>query len=990
MTSFYKVEKLEEALQLFLLPNYNIVSTTYLDLLLTQIADDKTELRQNHRQLFQAWVPKALDTWSSNQIPCQAVTSFTIKLVGLIAQEDLAFVQWEGKDVFNKLCAIFCLREKDLPASVKMAYTSMLCHIIKHPAGRQWIKESGIWRDVISFAHINHTLYVTRESQKFIWTLLLYESGDTKFCTDIILAAVAPLTQTSCNAQSHLALEENYMNENALLCTTLDLVTCILENTLFESFNNPIPALIEELIGLEARVKAIFEACISTRVLQHILELRLLTIFTRLKDGIKDPLQPVSKETSEDFRRNLCHGILLLLSKEYILDIVKSKKYTMIYWKRLNSLCNVNLGLPYKFEHQIICLMLMPLSSTFGAQNSKLDFFDTYVNKMFEVTCLNVQRISFNIREVILKSKHLPMEQIAKSTVQLLLEIIDYLDRDVAIIVFQTMCYVLENYTMESRSDKNAKSRERVHKPYQILLEGNPIIEKPILLSALLGGLTALIEKFKLKWQECVETICILSLANGILDYSGVEATICVKALRLFKLCIQNFMPPNLALLVDSDFHMNEIGPTLFKAIHNPNWEVVDSVLEVLNTISAISEIKYPAFQNFLIKHEFLKIAFSIAMSDGESYVRASALTLIATSVRIDKLWNNVLSKLDFPDKAINLINCESEGIVRRESVALLTELFIHRQWQKSTLDVMSKTMTVAAVSDLHWEVKVNALKYWRHLISSHLSDQGMLDGSFPKVTFSTEHKKIVQLDGTEIKRRINKALDDLGKQNCLGVLLVTLKDESDFAVCKASANILNKLKELIIRYKVNEPFPKVILPKDSAVIDTMYVRPPNVVSADSGETSANSSNLIEDIASTDCTNLLSSICENSMKFVSEKDSAIIDTNFSTTSEEISPNSSKVIEDIVSNNDTNLLSAIYENSMKMTDSDDIKKVQERLKNLSGVRRQDFLKVVLEMDINAYIEERNKWLTTYTNSFESVLDDILMLYQREDVNPMDCY
>lgn len=71
------------------------------------------------------------------------MTSFTIKLVGLIAQEDEAFQQWKGKDVFNQLCTIFRLREKDLPASVKMAYTSMLCHIIKHPAGRQWVKESG-------------------------------------------------------------------------------------------------------------------------------------------------------------------------------------------------------------------------------------------------------------------------------------------------------------------------------------------------------------------------------------------------------------------------------------------------------------------------------------------------------------------------------------------------------------------------------------------------------------------------------------------------------------------------------------------------------------------------------------------------------------------------------------------------------------------------------------------------------------------------------
>lgn len=63
-----------------------------------------------------------------------------------------------------------------------------------------------------------------------------------------------------------------------------------------------------------------------------------------------------------------------------------------------------------------------------------------------------------------------------------------------------------------------------------------------------------------------------------------------MKALKLCKLAIHNFMPPNLALLVDSDSHMNEIGPTLFKRLHDPNWEVRDSALEVLNTIATISE----------------------------------------------------------------------------------------------------------------------------------------------------------------------------------------------------------------------------------------------------------------------------------------------------------------------------------------------------------------------------------------------------------------
>jgi len=78
----------------------------------------------------------------------------------------------------------------------------------------------------------------------------------------------------------------------------------------------------------------------------------------------------------------------------------------------------------------------------------------------------------------------------------------------------------------------------------------------------------------------------------------------------------------------------------------------------------------------------------------------------------------------------------------------------------------MSKT----AMFDLHWEVKTNALTFWSHVIKFHLTNQGMLDDSFPNVTFSKENKKIVALNETEIKRRLNKALEKLAKQNCLGV----------------------------------------------------------------------------------------------------------------------------------------------------------------------------------------------------------------------------
>lgn len=49
-------------------------------------------------------------------------------------------------------------------------------------------------------------------------------------------------------------------------------------------------------------------------------------------------------------------------------------------------------------------------------------------------------------------------------------------------------------------------------------------------------------------------------------------------------------MPPNLILLTELDDHTKEIGVTLFKRIHDTNWEVQDSVLEVLITVTNLCE----------------------------------------------------------------------------------------------------------------------------------------------------------------------------------------------------------------------------------------------------------------------------------------------------------------------------------------------------------------------------------------------------------------
>lgn len=175
-------------------------------------------------------------------------------------------------------------------------------------------------------------------------------------------------------------------------------------------------------------------------------------------------------------------------------------------------------------------------------------------------------------------------------------------------------------------------------------------------------------------------------------------------------------------------------------------------------------------------------------------------------------------------------------------------------------------------------------------------------------------------------------------------MLLVTLKDDSDFEVCKVSAVIIDKLKTCLLKYKLNEPPSPV---ENHASIDTVYVK----------ETSS----------------VLSSICDKKTR-----------------------NASYVIDEIVDTNDANLLATIYKNSMNMDtemtieEEEEEKEEKKTLRYISSVTRQDFLHAIFNCDIDAYIEEKNRWLKTYTSSFESILDDILTMYKQNDVNSMDCY
>ena len=90
------------------------------------------------------------------------------------------------------------------------------------------------------------------------------------------------------------------------------------------------------------------------------------------------------------------------------------------------------------------------------------------------------------------------------------------------------MCHVLKNYTNDKcpyspESEPSMPTDQQIRPTRKSILDGDPIIEVPNLLSTLLTSITLLAEKFKFKWKECVETTCVLVLAEGILKHPGVQ-----------------------------------------------------------------------------------------------------------------------------------------------------------------------------------------------------------------------------------------------------------------------------------------------------------------------------------------------------------------------------------------------------------------------------------------------------------------------------------
>lgn len=112
--------------------------------------------------------------------------------------------------------------------------------------------------------------------------------------------------------------------------------------------------------------------------------------------------------------------------------------------------------------------------------------------------------------------------------------------------------------------------------------------------------------------------------------------------------------------------------------------------------------------------------------------------------------------------------------------------------------------------------VKIALLNFWLNVINVTLKKQGMLDGSFPEATFSTELKRIIRFDRVKIQSCLSTALAELSRNECLETFVHVLKFENDPVVCEVAHKNLAGLIDLLNKYEVTSEAINVVHPKST------------------------------------------------------------------------------------------------------------------------------------------------------------------------------
>lgn len=109
----------------------------------------------------------------------------------------------------------------------------------------------------------------------------------------------------------------------------------------------------------------------------------------------------------------------------------------------------------------------------------------------------------------------------------------------------------------------------------------------------------------------------------------------------------------------------------------------------------------------------------------------------------------------------------------------------------------------IFALQDEHKLVRFQALCFWNLVIKKQLEHEGMIDGSFPIVTFSKVLKKIITFNDATVEKCLLRVLHKLREIGGLRVFIHIFEKENDDEVINAAIKDIDKFIQLLQKYNI-------------------------------------------------------------------------------------------------------------------------------------------------------------------------------------------
>uniref|UniRef100_A0A2A4J5M7 Uncharacterized protein n=1 Tax=Heliothis virescens TaxID=7102 RepID=A0A2A4J5M7_HELVI len=739
-----------------------------------------------------------------------SVRLFLVEITSLLFKNELQFIKMQNSHVAQgnqgssiKYCILHNLSTNIQSRALHLACIKLATVHITHCSGVKLLLEHKVWRYILCPSIHQVSIPIAKAAYKFISLLVieLNKYDKEQQLTELLEYVVEPILTSDYNTVELIDLDTEKVlidkiiaNLNALLQILIDLEDV--------EVNHAIRILKSHFL-LERSLFCIMRVTRFSHMINLINDIGFRFIYaTNRRLLFSGKVDEFCNEIVAYYR----NSILRSIKKWDTPSLIDFSRKSVIFWSNFEKTHKDRLSFPITFERnglklylsdQLMAFLIEPLliyaiDNKLGRTQAERDeFMDKILTQVGKNFAEHIFIAGYSFKTLLESGNS---TQNAIESIRELLSLKGHLNPTQAGLYFQSLFHVLDIFILSDGAGG-------------LLLEENPI-KSPNdvrLLSLVLDALRMLLKEHNISWYENVEVVSLQEGLMNLLKQNILDTKQVVQVLDLIDLCVKKFLCPNMTLLVEirQESTLTVIGEVMKTYMHHEDWEVRDSALNLLLTCTDISFIKYIPLQKVISDNRLMIFAAKAALTDPQYYSQSTALKCLAFATKIETIWREVL--IDNPHiylQLVYILRHHPEGMVRKEAAKVLTKVYVNQKILPTFQTTLYEVMMAAALDDLHWEVQLAALRFWKHAICSQLTYRGMIDGKFPSVTFSKAKRKIITLNDEEILRQLTSIMNDLSSIGCLTVLHECMNEINNIEIIEQAYSMATELIEILDKYK--------------------------------------------------------------------------------------------------------------------------------------------------------------------------------------------